>query len=89
MNLILGIIFVLFAMLIGQLAYLQIVYGSRFEAEVQKSDQKVISTNVPRGVIYDSQGRILVGNKANNAITYTKGVSLVSDKIKNISDNLS
>lgn len=36
MRIILGVILVLFAMLIGQLAYLQLVYGSRFKAEVQK-----------------------------------------------------
>lgn len=89
MNIILGVILVLFAMLVGQLAYLQIAYGGRFEAEVQKSDQKIVSTNVPRGVMYDSKGRILVGNQPNNAITYTKGISVSTSKIKEISDALS
>ena len=89
MNIILGTILVLFAMLVAQLAYLQITYGGRFEAEVQKSDQKIISTNVPRGIMYDSKGRVLVGNQPNNAITYTKGVSVSTTKIKEISDALS
>lgn len=89
MNLILGLIFVLFALLVGQLAYLQIIYGAKFEAEVQKNDEKVISTNVPRGIMYDAKGRVLVGNKAENAITYTKGVSVATADVRKLSLRLS
>lgn len=89
MKIILGIIFVLFALLIGQLAYLQLAYGSRFKAEVAKSDSTVVSNQVPRGVMYDSKGRVLVGNKANNAITYTKGTSTSSAQIYKVSNALS
>lgn len=89
MRIILGIIFILFALLIGQLAYLQLVYGSRFKAEVNKTDSTVVSNQVPRGVMYDSTGRVLVGNKANNAITYTKGASTSTAQIYKISNALS
>lgn len=89
MKLILGIIFILFATLVGQLAYLQIGYGSRFKAEVQKSNSAVVSSQVPRGVMYDNKGRVLVGNKAKNAITYTKSVSTTADDIYKISNLLS
>ena len=89
MKIILGIIFVLFELLIGQLAYLQLAYGSRFKAEVAKTDSTVVSNQVPRGVMYDAKGRILVGNKANNAITYTKGASTSTKQIYNISNALS
>ena len=89
MKIILGIIFILFATLIGQLAYLQLAYGSRFKSEVQKSDSTVVSSQVPRGVMYDAKGRVLVGNKANNAITYTKGASTSSEQIYKISNALS
>lgn len=89
MKIILGIIFVLFATLIGQLAYLQIGYGSRFKAEVQKSNSAVVSSQVPRGVMYDTKGRVLVGNRAKNAITYTKSVSTTTEDIYAISNALS
>lgn len=89
MKIILAIIFVLFATLIGQLAYLQIGYGSRFKAEVQKSSSAVVSSQVPRGIMYDSKGRVLVGNKAKNAITYTKSVSTTTDDVYSISNALS
>ncbi|GAA3635245.1 penicillin-binding protein 2 [Lactobacillus hamsteri] len=89
MRIILGIIFVLFALLIGQLAYLQLAYGSKFKAEVAKTDSSVVSNQVPRGVMYDAKGRILVGNKANNAITYTKSASTSTSQIYKISNALS
>lgn len=89
MKIILGIIFVLFATLIAQLAYLQIGYGSRFKAEVQKSSSAVVSSQVPRGVMYDSKGRILVGNRAKNAITYTRSAATTPDDIYQISNALS
>lgn len=89
MRIILGVILVLFAMLIGQLAYLQLVYGSRFKAEVQQSDSTVVSNQVPRGVMYDAKGRVLVGNKATNAITYTKSASTTTTQIYQISNALS
>nr|WP_251716900.1 penicillin-binding protein 2 [Lactobacillus agrestimuris] len=89
MRIILGIIFVLFALLIAQLAYLQLAYGSRFKAEVAKSDSNVVSNQVPRGVMYDAKGRVLVGNKANNAITYTKSTGTSTSQIYKISNALS
>lgn len=89
MRIILAIIFVLFALLIGQLAYLQLVYGSRFRAEVAKTNSTVVSNQVPRGVMYDARGRILVGNKANNAITYTKSASTSTPQIYKIANALS
>ena len=89
MKIILGIIFILFALLIGQLAYLQLAYGSRFKSEVAQNDSTIVSNQVPRGVMYDSKGRVLVGNKANNAITYTKGASTSSKQIYQISTALS
>lgn len=39
--------------------------------------------------MYDAKGRVLVGNKANNAITYTKGASTSSKQIYQISNALS
>lgn len=89
MRIILGVIFVLFAMLIAQLAYLQLLYGGRFKAEVQKTDETVVSTSVPRGVMYDDQGHVLVGNKANNAITYTKGAATTPKQAYQVSNRLS
>ncbi|MFD1466326.1 peptidoglycan D,D-transpeptidase FtsI family protein [Lapidilactobacillus mulanensis] len=81
LNLLFFIAFLLLAILVAQLGYLQIVYGDRFETEIESTDKTVVSGNVPRGMIYDSQGRTLVGNQAENAITYTKSISIKSGEM--------
>lgn len=83
LNLIFFIVFILFAALIAQLAYLQLIYGSKFESLVNSTNKTVVSTAVPRGEILDSQGRVLAGNQASSAVTYTKGANvLTSEEVK-------
>lgn len=89
MKILVGVIVILFAALIGQLAYLQLFYGSRFSAEVNATDEKTMTKSVPRGVMYDSQGRILVGNKAENAITYMRSLSASSKEMYKVANTLS
>lgn len=83
LNFLFIIVAVLFAVLIGQLAYLQVMYGAKFKAEVNRTDSTVETKNVQRGMVFDSTGRVLVGNKAHQAITYTKGVNTLSSEIYN------
>ncbi|GAY72875.1 cell division protein FtsI [Lentilactobacillus kosonis] len=64
-----------------QLAYLQVLQGTKFKAEVNRNDTTVVSGNVQRGMIYDSTGKVLVGNSAHQAITYTKSVNELSSDI--------
>lgn len=73
LNLLFLIVFMLFATLILRLGYLQIVKGEEFQAEVARTETTVATGNVPRGEIYDSQGRKLVGNEPKQTITYTRG----------------
>ncbi|WP_125767027.1 peptidoglycan D,D-transpeptidase FtsI family protein [Lapidilactobacillus wuchangensis] len=81
LNLLFFIAFLLLAILVAQLGYLQIVFGDKFESEVERTDKTVVSGNVPRGVIYDAKGRVLVGNQAENAITYTKSINVKSSEM--------
>ncbi|KRM88278.1 cell division protein penicillin-binding protein 2 [Lacticaseibacillus thailandensis DSM 22698 = JCM 13996] len=81
-------VFVLFALLVGQLAYLQIINGSSFSEEVNSSSSTTVEGTVPRGMIYDSEGRIMVSNKANKAITYTKNVSVTSAQMEKVANVL-
>src|SRR5699024_7018136 len=39
---------------------------------VQRTESTLSTGSVPRGVIYDSQGRVLVGNQPELAILYTR-----------------
>lgn len=88
LNFLFIIVALLFAALIGQLAYLQVIYGSQFKAEVNSTDTTIETTNVQRGMVYDSNGKVLVGNKAHQAISYTKGVNVLSTSMYDIANKL-
>ena len=88
LNFLFIIVALLFAALIGQLAYLQVIYGSKFKAEVNSTDTTIETTNVQRGMVYDSTGKVLVGNKAHQAISYTKGVNVLSTSMYDIANKL-
>ncbi len=51
---------------------MQIVKGEDYVKELQKTEEVTVNTSVPRGRIYDRNGKVLVDNEAKNAITYTK-----------------
>ncbi|AQQ52996.1 peptidoglycan D,D-transpeptidase FtsI family protein [Planococcus lenghuensis] len=64
-------VFLLFALLIFRLGYLQIVKGEDFVRAIERREEVAVDTGVPRGRIFDSEGRVLVDNQPLNAITYT------------------
>ncbi|WP_397540176.1 peptidoglycan D,D-transpeptidase FtsI family protein [Rummeliibacillus pycnus] len=81
MNVLFFSIFVLFSILILRLGYMQIVKGNDYVRALQQTEEVTVNTSVPRGRIYDRQGRVLVDNKPKNAITYTKLQSTTSDEM--------
>ncbi|TPR24180.1 penicillin-binding protein 2 [Apilactobacillus timberlakei] len=89
LNIILFIVGALFIILVIQLAYLQVVNGNQYKAEVNRSDNSIKYGNVQRGMIYDSSGRVLVGNKAHQAIQYTKELGVTTNDLYNIANKLS
>ncbi|WP_075618091.1 peptidoglycan D,D-transpeptidase FtsI family protein [Paenisporosarcina indica] len=72
MNILFFSIFLLFSILILRLGFLQIVQGEDYVRALAKTEEVPVNSSVPRGRIYDSEGRILVDNEPKNAITYTK-----------------
>lgn len=64
--------FLSFAALFVRLGYLQLYKGDTFLSMVQKTESTLTTGSVPRGMIYDSQGRILVGNHPEMAILFTR-----------------
>ncbi|WP_125579557.1 peptidoglycan D,D-transpeptidase FtsI family protein [Lacticaseibacillus suibinensis] len=89
LNLLFFFVFLLLAALVAQLAYLQIMNGAKFRADVDSTDQATVTGSVPRGQIYDSEGRLLVANSANNAIVYTKSVGVSAQTMRDTADELS
>ncbi|MBW1605671.1 penicillin-binding protein 2 [Lactobacillus sp. Sy-1] len=89
LNFIFVIVGILFAALIAKLAYLQVIDGNQYKAEVNRSDTTIKTDNVQRGMIYDSTGKLLVGNSTHRAITYTKGINVLPAKMYEIANELS
>lgn len=88
MNILFFTIFLLFTMLILRLGYLQIVKGEDYKRALERSEEVPVNTSVPRGRIYDSEGRILVDNEPKNAITYTKMQTTGSEEMLEIAKKL-
>ncbi|MBR7927293.1 penicillin-binding protein 2 [Aerococcaceae bacterium zg-ZUI334] len=72
LNLLFVISFLSFVSLFIRLGYLQLYRSETFLNMVQRTDSTVTTGSVPRGMIYDSQGRVLVGNHPEMAILYTR-----------------
>lgn len=89
MNILFFSIFILFTMLILRLGYLQIVKGENYSREIERTEEVAVNTSVPRGRIFDSEGRILVDNKPQRAITYTKMQTTTSEDMFEIAEKLS
>ncbi|MEH7353163.1 penicillin-binding protein 2 [Neobacillus drentensis] len=66
------VVFVLFSILILRLGELQIVFGDDFKREIERTEDITVNNPVPRGKMFDRNGKIIVDNTPLNAITYTK-----------------
>ena len=88
LNLLFLIVFFSFIALISRLAYIQLVKGDEFVALVRRTETTTAKKSVPRGSIYDSQGRILVGNKPKLAINYTRPADVKSSTMLEIAKKL-
>ena len=83
MNILFFAIFLLFSALILQLGVVQILNGEAYQDEIERTNLDTTSIPVPRGKIYDTNGKLIVDNEAMYSITYTppKGVQ-ADDRLK-------
>ncbi|GEL91634.1 penicillin-binding protein [Enterococcus villorum] len=58
------------------------------EAKVKSSSTLTIQTSSPRGMIYDSTGKALVTNQANQAITFTRGTQMTAEDLLKVATKL-
>lgn len=72
LNILFFVIFILFSALILRLGVVQIVQGETYKRQLEETDDVSVTKNVPRGVIYDRNYNLLVGNSAVKSITYTR-----------------
>lgn len=88
MNFLFFSIFLLFSVLIFRLGYLQIVKSEDFITKLRQTEEIAVNTSVPRGRIFDREGRVLVDNIPKNAITYTKMSTTTSKEMLEIAEEL-
>ncbi|WP_307255949.1 peptidoglycan D,D-transpeptidase FtsI family protein [Oikeobacillus pervagus] len=72
MNMLFFVVFVLFSLLIFRLGIVQIVQGEDYQRKIERTEDVTVNTTVPRGKIFDRNGKIIVDNIPQNAITYTR-----------------
>ncbi|MBC6315322.1 penicillin-binding transpeptidase domain-containing protein [Listeria grandensis] len=72
LNILFFVIFILFSALILRLGVVQIVQGETYKRQLEETDDVSVTKNVPRGVIYDRNYNLLVGNSAVKSITYAR-----------------
>lgn len=88
MNILFLIVFLLFSVLILKLGIVQIVYGEDYKREIDRKENVTINTSMPRGKILDRNGKLIVGNKPVNAITYTRPQNIRSEEMLKIAEKL-
>lgn len=71
LNIVFFIVFVLFSVLVLQLGIVQILQGESYQEEIDRTIQDISKTPVPRGKIFDRNGKVIVDNKPLYSITYT------------------
>ena len=75
------IIFVIFAIIILRILYLNLYMGSYYKMKISDVKETVFyGESVPRGRILDINGKVLVDNKAIKSITYRKPFGISVDK---------
>lgn len=89
LNIIFFSVFILFTILILRLGFLQIVLGEDYKRELERHEEVPINSSVPRGKIFDSNGRLIVGNTPLKAITYTRENSTKQEEMLKIAEKLS
>ncbi|WJP99528.1 penicillin-binding protein 2 [Geobacillus stearothermophilus] len=88
LNILFFFVFLLFSALILRLGVVQIVYGEDYRREVERTQDEIVRTPVPRGKIYDRFGQVIVDNTPQKAITYTRSKTTQPEEILDVARKL-
>ncbi|KGH70757.1 cell division protein FtsI [Oenococcus oeni S25] len=89
LNVLLGLSGFLLLLLIIKLGMLTIISGKSYSTIVNQTEATVETTEAPRGVIYDSTGKVLAGNKSIPSISFERLPSITSAEIYKSATRLS
>ncbi|MEN1936339.1 penicillin-binding protein 2 [Paenibacillus sp. 102] len=88
LNILFLCVFILFSAIIFQLGKVQIVDGETYKNQVEKNENATTSIPVPRGKIYDREGKPVVDNRALRTITYTRLKGISSEDILKTAEDI-
>jgi cell division protein FtsI/penicillin-binding protein 2 len=71
LNILFFMVFLLFSVLVIQLGVVQILEGASYQAEIDRTISDTSKAPVPRGKIFDRNGKVVVDNHPLYSITYT------------------
>ncbi len=89
LNILLGIAAVLLFALVIRLSILTIVSGNKYSALINQTNKTTESTVKPRGSIYDSRGKLLVGNTFMPSVSFLRPLNMSNYKIHRTANKLS
>ena len=67
---------------------MQIVKGEDYKRKVERTEDIVVNTPVPRGKMFDRTGKVIVDNTPKNAITYTQYKGVKREKMLKVAERL-
>ena len=88
LNVLMGIVILMLVALEWRLVDLQITDSAKYKTEVTSAESSIEKTNVQRGLIYDSTGKVLVTNKGSQAITYTKPRTITDKQMYKVANQV-
>lgn len=88
LNLLFGLVILLFAVLILRLADMQIINQDFYQNKLATASQKVVSRSSVRGQIYDAKGTALVDNQIHQVVSFTRSNKLTAQEMKDIAKKL-
>ncbi|MEX2783682.1 penicillin-binding protein PBP2B [Streptococcus sp. H49] len=87
-NLLFGIIVLLFTIIIFRLAQMQIINKDFYTAKLTATTTYTVKTSSPRGSIYDATGRPLVENEVKEVVAFTRSNTVTAADIKALAQEL-
>ncbi|MGT2711425.1 penicillin-binding protein PBP2B [Streptococcus oriscaviae] len=88
LNILFGLVILLFTILIARLADMQIVNSDFYTNKLATVSKKIISTSSVRGQIYDAKGTPLVENRVEQVVAFTRSNKISAQEMKEIANKL-
>ena len=88
LNILFGVVILLFTVLIVRLADMQIVNHGFYTNKLATASQKVVTKSSVRGLIYDAKGKPLVENQIQQVVSFTRSNKMTAEEMKQVAKNL-